>query len=162
MDPPVRVSARANKGQSHKRILSTTLPPPRRSKSASKRAPKRAPKERSKRAVNKAQNCPARRPTSPLSPLFIRSSPPLSAQPDAVEEEEGEEEEQEEEEQEEEEEEEDRILLSPVPVSFMTRWKAVFGREALPGAVSLKYNTNSLFYHLIKRWRDSVLGKCLP
>ena len=47
-------------------------------------------------------------------------------------------------------EEEDKMSLPPVPVSFMSRWKAVSGREALPGTVSSKYNTNNLFYHLIE------------
>jgi len=65
MAPPVYVSTRANKGQSRKRI-STTSPP----LQASKRAPK------------KAQRRPARRPTppppQPSSPLFITFSlPPL-------------------------------------------------------------------------------------
>ena len=44
----------------------------------------------------------------------------------------------------------------------MSWQKAVYGREALPGAVSLKYNTTNLFYHLIKRWQDSIIAKCLP
>jgi hypothetical protein len=44
----------------------------------------------------------------------------------------------------------------------MSRWKAVYGREALPGAVSSKYDTTNLFYHLIEHWRDSIIAKCLP
>ena len=45
----------------------------------------------SKRALRKTQRRPAGRPTpppalQPLSPLFIRLSPPLSAQPDTIEE----------------------------------------------------------------------------
>jgi len=53
-------------------------------------------------------------------------------------------------------------LLPPVPVSFISRWKAVSGREALPGAMSSKYDTENLLYSLIKRWRDSVITRCLP
>ena len=169
MDSAVRVSARA-KGQRRKRTLSNTSPPP---PQVSKRALKKTRRHPTGRR-------PARRLTQPPalqppSPLFIRSSPPLSAQPDTVEEEgeeeeeeekgeeeEEEEEEDKEEEEEEEKEEEDRTSLPPVPVSFMSRWKAVSGREALPGAVSLKYNTENLFYNSIKSWRDSIIRKCLP
>ena len=82
-------------------------------------------------------------------------------QPDAVEEEEKEEEEKKKEEGEEEKK-KDKILLPPVPVSFMSCWKAVSRREALPSTASLKYNTNNLFYHLIKRWQDIIIKKCLP
>ena len=150
MAPPVRVSARANKGKS---TLSTTSPPPQ----ASKRAPK------------KAQRRPARRPTppppQPSSPLFITSSPPPSEQPDTVEEDDDNEEDKDgdkEDDEDEEGEEEDKMSLPPVPVSFMSRWKVVSGREALSGVVSSKYDTDNLFYHLIERWRDIVIGKCLP
>ena len=97
----------------------------------------------------------------PSLPLFIRSSPPPLEQPDAVEEEE-EEEEKEKEEEGEEEEEEDKMLLLLVPVSFISCWKAVSRREALPSTASLKYNTNNLFYHLIECWQDIIIGKHLP
>jgi len=53
-------------------------------------------------------------------------------------------------------------LLPPVPVSFISRWKAVFGREALPSAMSSKYDTKNLLYSSIKRWRDSVIIRYLP
>ena len=54
------------------------------------------------------------------------------------------------------------MLLPLVPISFMSRQKAVSRRKALPSAVSLKYNTDNLFYYLIKRWRNIVIRKCLP
>jgi hypothetical protein len=31
----------------------------------------------------------------------------------------------------------------------------------LPSAVSSKYNTNNLFYHLIEHWQNIVIRKCL-
>ena len=53
------------------------------------------------------------------------------------------------------------MSLLLVPVSFISYQKVVSKREALPSAVSLKYNTNNLFYDLIKRQRDSIIIKCL-
>ena len=94
-------------------------------------------------------------PPQPLSPLFITSSPPPLEQPDTVEEENYNDEEENEDDDEKDKEdkkgkEEDKMSLPPVPVSFMSCWKAVSRREALPGTVSLKYNTDNLFYYLIK------------
>jgi hypothetical protein len=48
------------------------------------------------------------------------------------------------------------------PVSFMSRWKAVAGKEVLSGAQSQKLNTDTIFYHSIVVWRDSVVARCLP
>ena len=80
-------------------------------------------------------------------------------------------EEPEEEEEEEEEEPKEQLEEQPedepedkpeeLPISFMSWWKAVYGREALPSAVFLKYDTTNLFYHLIERWRDSIITKYL-
>jgi hypothetical protein len=48
MEPPTRVSGRANKGQNRKRVLSTTSPT-----QASKRTPKRPLKRTLKKALNR-------------------------------------------------------------------------------------------------------------
>ena len=157
MAPPVCVSACANKGKSRKCTLSTTSPPP----------------QASKRALKEAQCCPARRPTPPLpqllSPLFITSSPPPLEQPDTVKEDDDNEENKDKDKEDnedkknnkdEEGKKEDKLSLLLVSVSFISHWKRVFRREALPSVVSLKY-TNNLFYHLIKRWRDIIIRKCL-
>ena len=53
------------------------------------------------------------------------------------------------------------MSLPPVPVSFISRWKAVSRREALLSAVSSKHNTKNLFYSLIKSQHNSVIKKCL-
>ena len=179
MEPPTRVFGRANKGQNRKRALSTTSPT---------QASKRTPKRLLKLTFKKASNRQARRRTEPPqqlpSPIFVESSPPRPEQLDEEEEEEEPEEEPEEEldKEEEEEEEEEEPEEQPeepeepeeqpeeepeeepeeLPISFMSRWKAVCGREALPGAVSSKYDTTNLFYHLIERWQDSIIAKCLP
>ena len=100
MDPTVYVSACTNRGRRCKCILFNTSPLP----------------QASKRALKKTQRRPAGHPTPLLvplpasqlpSPLFIRSSPPLLTQPDAIEEEEEEEEENNKEKEEQEEEKED-------------------------------------------------------
>ena len=173
MEPPTRVFGRANKGQNRKRALSTTSP---------MQASKRTPKRRLKLILKKALNRQAKRRTEPPqqlpSPIFVESSPPRPEQLDEEEEEEEEPEEELDKEEEEEEEEEeleeqpeepeeqpeDKLEEEPeeLPISFMSWWKAVYRREVLPGAVSLKYNTTNLFYHLIKRWQDSIIAKCLP
>ena len=53
------------------------------------------------------------------------------------------------------------MLLLPVPVSFISCWKAVSRREALPSMMSLKYDTKNLLYSLIKRQCDSIIIRCL-
>jgi hypothetical protein len=48
------------------------------------------------------------------------------------------------------------------PVDFMSRWKAVAGKEVLTRAQSRKLNTDT---HSIVVWRDtylSVIARCLP
>ena len=178
MEPPTRIFSRANKGRNRKRILSTTLPT---------QASKRTPKRPLKLILKKTSNYPVRRcteqPQQLPSPIFVESSPPRPEQLDEEEEEEEEEPEEEPEEEldkeEEEEEEEEELEEQPeeleeqpeeeleeepeeLPISFISWRKAVYGKEALPGAVSLKYNTTNLFYHLIERWQDSIIAKCLP
>jgi hypothetical protein len=170
MEPPTRISGRANKGKNRKRALSTAAPT-----QASKRTPKHSLK-----LVLKVPNHQARHntklPQQPPSPVFIQSSPPQSEQlaesEDELERElaeeepneELEEEPEEELEEESEEEPEEELEEEPedLPISFMSRWKAVHGKEVLPGAVSSKYSTTNLFYYLIEHWRDSIIAKCLP
>ena len=81
MDPAVYVSACTNKGQRCKCILSNTSPLP-------PRASKRALKKTQRRLVGHS-TLPLLPPLASQlpSPLFICSSPPLLAQPDAIEEE---------------------------------------------------------------------------
>ena len=162
MEPPTRVSGRANKGQNRKRALSTTSPT-----QGSKRTLKRPLKQ----ALKKALNHQIRRPTEPLQQLlvliFVKFSPLRSEQLEELEEEEEELEEELEEEEEELEkleeqlEEEPEEELEELPISFISWWEAVYGREALPSVVSSKYNTTKLFYRLIKCWQDSIITKYL-
>ncbi|KAF2179896.1 hypothetical protein K469DRAFT_693775 [Zopfia rhizophila CBS 207.26] len=124
MDPLIRVSS------SRQGSLSTTSPPPQ----ASRKAPKKSSKKVTKKAQHRLARSPIAPPLPPPSPLFVRSSPPPSAQPDEIE-------------YEDEDEDEDGTPPLPVPIKFISRWKAVAGREVLTGAQSQKLNTERLFYH---------------
>jgi hypothetical protein len=71
MEPPTRISGRANKGQNRKHALSTTLPT-----QASKRTPKRPLKRTLKKALNRQARRRMEPPRQLPSPIFIKSSPP--------------------------------------------------------------------------------------
>ena len=53
-------------------------------------------------------------------------------------------------------------LLPPAPVRFMSVWKAVNGKETLPGTRSAVLTENTLYLTSIEVWRDKVLLDLLP
>lgn len=146
MDPPTRVSLRTTKGQSRKRALSNTSPPP-----------LQASTKPSKKVSKEAQRRPAKATPPPPSAIVIRSSPLPATQPER-----GEDEDEEDVDVDIQDEDEDQTPPPPAPVEFMSRWKAVAGKETLTGAQSQKLSTETIFYHSIEAWRDSIIRRCLP
>ena len=104
----------------------------------------------------KAKPRAALRPSTPLcTPIeLFTSSPPLpqSAQPDAEDNDEVEEEV-----------EDDDVEELPVePVRFMSVWKAVNGKEILPGTQSAMFDSNTIYLTAIEAWRDKLLMDLSP
>ena len=58
--------------------------------------------------------------------------------------------------------EEDSIIEEEPPMKFMSTWRAVSGKEHLPGVQSREYEQWELRMSLLERWRDELLGDLLP
>lgn len=100
----------------------------------------------------KPRAAPHTPPGSSIEPLTLSSSPPpQSAQLDAEDNDEVEEEE-----------EDDDIELPLAPVRFMSMWKAVNGKETLPGTQSAMLDSNTIYLSAIEAWRDKLLRDLLP
>jgi len=87
---------------------------------------------------------------------------PQSAQPNTEEEEDEDEDEEEEEEEQEQEQDDTNEQLPLAPVRFMSVWKAVNGKETLPGTQSAVLTEYTVYFSAIKAWRDKVLLDLLP
>src|SRR5271170_8093361 len=111
--------------------------------------------------AKKAKSKPVAPPRSPLPltpprPLVstVSPTPPRSAQPNIEDEDEVEEEQEEDDDVEE--------LPPPAPVRFMSVWKAVNGKETLPGTRSAVLTEDTIYLSSIETWRDKVLLDLLP
>ena len=55
-----------------------------------------------------------------------------------------------------------RGTTPPAPVRFMSVWKAVNGKETLPGTRSAVLTEDTIYLSSIETWRDKVLLDLLP
>ena len=58
--------------------------------------------------------------------------------------------------------EEESIIEEEPPMKFMSTWRAVAGKEHLPGVQSREYEQWELRMSLLERWRDELLGDLRP
>jgi hypothetical protein len=58
--------------------------------------------------------------------------------------------------------EEESIIEEEPPMKFMSTWRAVAGKEHLPGVQSREYEQWGLRMSLLERWKDELLGDLLP
>jgi hypothetical protein len=105
-----------------------------------------------KKAKPRAALCPSTPPRALIELLTLSPLLPQSAQPNA----------EDNNEVEEEVEDDDVEELPAEPVRFMSVWKAVNGKEILPGTRSAMLDSNTIYLTTIEAWRDKVLMDLSP
>ena len=131
---------------------SSTCPSKKCSQSISTPSVQPTKKAKPLKAKPRAAQCPSTPLCTPIE-LFTSSPPlPQSAQPDAEDNDEVEDEV-----------EDDDVEELPVePVRFMSVWKAVNGKEILPGTQSAMFDSNTIYLTAIEAWRDKLLMDLSP